>query len=1046
MKLLEDEFNDIAVQTYDKLREMEVDRFTARLISLPFEYKEEHKEFFQQIRDELEKESMKRIWSKLSEYWNFLNYTLLENLIRRLGDHILKQKMNSYLNALKEFQSSTRLCDFAECCQEVGDRPSEADLKMFVLNLKLEWETCTLEQLEELKGHIIRKFLLPSFTIILKKVSHGSLIIVWLLPAQIASSLIETLENIDTREFCKEHGIESITIDDKECKYSASKKHSVYLKGIYSNKEGKNLAPFKLVSIHRERSKWNPDDVVYKQYDMNEERVGQTSILWPYDETEPRLILIEGAPGVGKTTFSEQFCYKWSQGQRLKDHILLVLLSLRNNRVRSAKRVSDLFYQTHLQQAIAQEVESSQGEGVALLLEGWDELEEEMRKSSIFLDLVCGHVLPKATIIVTSRPWASKTIVESSDIQLDQHIGIITTPTLEFNRVLREKKVDSNSRSKFIDYITSNCFIKAAMHTPVTANMVVEVFQWSQDTESSLPTTMTQLYISYTCKLLTQHFSTHETHRKELQKIGSLKNLPADVQKQLQAISLLAVQGIVKQKLTFSSADTVKETLGLMEEAEDLYGGKDGQGSKHFIHLTLQEFLAAYHISQLPLDKQQEIIGKFIRLDRLKVVLQFYFGICKYNGSTPSMISEYLKFGEYYDSKVSLWIHEINDPKFTRKSLQSSQQIRVIASYEWSLLDYYRLGYIISYSLCEWLLQSNYPFAGNEAIEMMCKGMMECEKEIEEKGREIYIEQCFFSEVSAEGIEWLIKMPRYILQRIAQLDFSIYNKLDKKALDLLSRIVPALPRLNKLYLSFNPIGKGGAVELMRAFKTPLKKLKLIETSLGEEDIKILCEVLANNYIQKLGIDGPTISIMRRHIDTISFKTLKMGSLLTVDDCASLGSLLQHPACQLSKLDIAHCDISSAGVIELAAGLSQNKSVVKFDMCNNEEIGDIGAGALGDMLRKNAVLRELHLRNCGRISSQGCAQLAGGVRKNSTLQVLDLSWTILEEDGADLIIASLQKNETLRELILGYEYIRAREQVDPRVHAGDVWDIDEYTLD
>ena len=546
MKLLEDEFNDIAVQTYDKLREMEVDRFTARLISLPFEYKEEHKEFFQQIRDELEKESMKRIWSKLSEYWNFLNYTLLENLIRRLGDHILKQKMNSYLNALKEFQSSTRLCDFAECCQEVGDRPSEADLKMFVLNLKLEWETCTLEQLEELKGHIIRKFLLPSFAVILKKVSPGSLIIVWLLPAQIASSLIETLENIDTRGFCKEHGIESITVDGKECKYSVSKKHSVYLKGIYSNKEGKNLAPFKLARIQRERSKRNPDDVINKKYYINEEEVGHC--IWPC-KTKPRLILIEGAPGVGKTTFSEQFCYKWSQGQHLEDHTLLVLLSLRNNIVRSAKRVSDLFYQTHLQQAIAQEVESSQGEGVALLLDGWDELEEEMRKSSIFLDLVCGRVLPKATIVVTSRPWASKTIVKSSDIQLDQYVEIITTPTLEFNRVLRKGMVDSNSRSKFIDYITSNLFIKAAMHTPVTANMVVEIFQWSQDTESPLPTTMTQLYTSYTCKLLTQHFSTHDTHRKELRKIGSLKNLLPDVQEQLQAISLLAWQGIVEHKL-----------------------------------------------------------------------------------------------------------------------------------------------------------------------------------------------------------------------------------------------------------------------------------------------------------------------------------------------------------------------------------------------------------------------------------------------------------------------------------------------------------------
>ena len=468
-----------------------------------------------------------------------------------------------------------------------------------------------------------------------------------------------------------------------------------------------------------------------------------------------------------------------------------------------------------------------------------------------------------------------------------------------------------------------------------------------------------------------------------------------------------------------------------MEEAEDLYGGKDGQGSRHFIHLTLQEFLAAYHISQLPLDKQQKIIEKHARFDHLKVVFQFYFGICKHHGCTSSIST----LGDCYDPKISLWIHEINDSKFTHKILQTSQQICVFASYEWSLLDHYRLGYAISHSLCKWELYNFSSSTGNEEIEMMCKGMMECEKEIE-KGREIYIHYKFFSEVSAEGIEWLIKVPHYILQRIALLDFSS-NKLDKKALDFLSQIVPALSRLEVLHLSFNPIGKGGAVELMRAFshsKTPLRELRLIKASLGEEDAEILCEVLANDYMESLWINGSIISIIRHHTDIISFKTLNIEPPMTLDDCASLGSLLQHPACQLSKLDIAYCNISSAGVVKLAAGLSQNKSVVKVDMCGNKEIRDIGADALGDMLRKNTVLCELYLRKCGTISSQGCAQLAGGVRENSTLQVLDLSWTELEEDGVDLIIASLQNNETLKKLLLDNKYMR--EQADPRVCYGE----------
>ena len=571
-------------------------------MTLPIKYKEEHKDFFKQIENELEKEStINSIWMKLSKYWNFMNYTLLENLIHNIGDFSLKQKMRSYLNSLETFRRNTRLCDFAKNSPAVENRPSEADLKEFVLYLKLDWETCTLEQLEELKGHIIRKFLLPSFALILKKVSHGSMIVTWLLPAQIATTLVQDLENINNKGFFKEHGIEYMTIDGKEYKYSSIPKYAAFLKNTYSTMEGKNLVAFKLAGIEKEeidRSEMDSftrstirgdeDDVAFKKYPMTEDEIAQATrgTKWK----KPRLVLIERVPGVGKTTFSEQFCFKWSQGQRLNDHTLLVLLPLRDNRVKSAKSVSDLFHHPQLQGSIAQEVESSQGEGVVLWLEAWDELEQKMREeSSIFLDLVHGRKLPKATIIITSRPWATKPIVES--IKVDQHIELVTTPTLELSRVLREQRVNPDIRNKFLDYVNFYPAMKAAMHTPVTANIVTDVFQWSRDMESTPPITVTQLYTAYTSKLLMQHFSSHPAHGKQSWKIGSLEDLPPDVHRQLLALSKLAWEGTIKQQLTFSSADIGGVTLGLMESVKELYCGQDAEISYNFIHLTLQEFL-----------------------------------------------------------------------------------------------------------------------------------------------------------------------------------------------------------------------------------------------------------------------------------------------------------------------------------------------------------------------------------------------------------------------------------------------------------------------
>ena len=782
---LEDEFNDISIRTYDKIeKDYTVNQFKARLMTLPIKCKEEHEDFFKQIENELEKEStINSIWMKLSKYWNFMNYTLLENLIRNIGDRSLKQNMKSYLSSLESFRHNTRLCDFAEHCPAIESRPSEADLKEFVLHLKLDWETCTLEQLEELKGHIIRKFLLPSFALILKKVSHGSLIVTWLLPAQIASTLVQDLENTDNKGFFKEHQIECMTIDGKEYKYLSIPKYAAFLKDTYSTMEGKNLAAFKLAgmekkeidrsemdSFTRSTIRGDKDDVIYKKYPMTEDEVAQAT--HETKRKKPRLVLIEGAPGVGKTTFSEQFCFKWSQGQRLNDHTLLVLLPLRDNRVRSAKSISDLFHHPQLQGAIAQEVESSQGEGVVLWLEAWDELEQRMREeSSIFLDLVHGRKLPKATIIITSRPWATKLIIESTSIQVDQHIELVTTPTLELSRVLREERVHPDIRSKFLDYVSYYPAMKAAMHTPVTANIVTDVFKWSRDMESTPPTTVTRLYTVYTCKLLMQHFSGHKAHGKQSWKIGSLEDLPPDVHQQLLALSKLAWEGIMKQQLTFSSADIGGVTLGLMESVKELYLGQDAELSYHFIHLTLQEFLAAYHITQLPLHTQQQLIREHVKVGHLSVVMKFYFGLSKFNTFTSEMIQKHISDDE--SAAAYHWMYEAGDTEAVSNLLASCESIEVRSSHEWSPLDYFVVGHSMAYSQSKWELDFSFSYMGNEGIEMFSKGLMKM-RAVTWKGE---ITSADFDECDIHSIEYFVNIPHPILQQFIKLDFS-NNKLD----------------------------------------------------------------------------------------------------------------------------------------------------------------------------------------------------------------------------------------------------------------------------
>ena len=208
---LENQFIEIALQTFGIIKKKKLDfsQFRARLVTVPIKYREHHKEFFQKLVEYIEKDTtIEHIWMRLSSYWDFLNYTLLENLVERFGDYTLKDDMIDYVKRLKEFRSTTHVCIFAKYCTKVNKKLSEHDLQDFILKFKKKcWEECTLEDLENVKENISHKFFLPSFVMNLKDIQPGSIVVTQLLSHQLSWKFLKphTLS-----EFCNENGIESI--------------------------------------------------------------------------------------------------------------------------------------------------------------------------------------------------------------------------------------------------------------------------------------------------------------------------------------------------------------------------------------------------------------------------------------------------------------------------------------------------------------------------------------------------------------------------------------------------------------------------------------------------------------------------------------------------------------------------------------------------------------------------------------------------------------------------------------------------------------------
>ena len=280
----------------------------------------------------------------------------------------------------------------------------------------------------------------------------------------------------------------------------------------------------------------------------------------------------------------------------------------------------------------------------------------------------------------------------------------------------------SSFAAKFTHYLSSNPVIRAAMYTPVTAKMAAEVFTWSQHTESPPPTTMTELFTAFTLKTLVDHLSTHPVYHKQQLKVTTFSDLPTDVYKQFQDLCRMAYEGILnRQQLVFSviHLPTGFAPLGLMQEVPQLY--TEGRAfSYHFIHLTLQEYLAALHISQLPVPDQTELVQEHLDSGHFKRTIRFVSGLTKLANIPPDITK---KLMESDDTKLICFhfLFEAKDISMTTRTL-GSDEMSVESHYSWTPLDYYVTGHAISHSSCSWNLCFQNSSIDNEKFELFSQG------------------------------------------------------------------------------------------------------------------------------------------------------------------------------------------------------------------------------------------------------------------------------------------------------------------------------------
>ena len=381
----------------------------------------------------------------------------------------------------------------------------------------------------------------------------------------------------------------------------------------------------------------DPYDLLYshKEYTSNI-TTPLNSLAEIFDASGPvsQVILIQGSPGCGKTTLANKICTEWAKGNLAQHFMLVILLNLRDVTISEIESIDQMVECTMGEDfvpEIVRDISCIEGKNILLLLEGWDELPEDKQlDQSFFANMIARKVLRKISVLITSRPSSIGSIQKKF---ITRNIAILGFSEDRIEQYIDQCFLDSNHGPKdtlkyrFMTQLNSNLMLKSLSYIPVNLSILVYVFT---QYESKLPDTLTELYQHYVLLKLSLY---NQRQSDEYMKFTTLDCLPDYITESLNKLCELAYGGIKNQKLYFTQNDIEKlyqsvpleyDGMGLLQV--DNYMLRRGSNKTyHFIHKTVQEFLAAIHMTNV--SDQKNSLSQFFRNEQFEMVFVFYAGL-----------------------------------------------------------------------------------------------------------------------------------------------------------------------------------------------------------------------------------------------------------------------------------------------------------------------------------------------------------------------------------------------------------------------------------
>ncbi|KAF4114183.1 NACHT, LRR and PYD domains-containing protein 3-like [Onychostoma macrolepis] len=718
---------------------------------------------------------------------------------------------------------------------------------------------------------------------------------------------------------------------------------------------------------------------------------------------EEKIVLTKGVAGIGKTVSVHKFILDWAEGNTNQDINCVFLLPFREINMIKDREVNlhEFLLKFYPELKNLEKSKLYEEYKLVFIFDGLDEsqlplnfssetlitVEERASVDVLFTNLVKGTLLLSALVWVTSRPAAANQIPR-------RYVGLFTEvrgfTDEQKEQYFRKRIKDPSMASKIISHIKTSRSLYIMCHIPVFCWITATVLQdiLIGNNAENISTTLTEMYTHFL--LIQMNMKSQKYDGKEQRQCAKLLH---SNRKMILKLAKLAFEQLKKERIVFYEEDLKEcgievskgtEFTGMIAEIFKKENGLYETKVFCFVHLSVQEFLAAVHVFLCYLNKNNRELQFFFEDSQTTARQKFHDltkrAIDKAMQSKRGHLDLFLRFlmGISLESSQNLLKGLITHTKDTSVSIKKlSAHIKELQKEDISDETSVNLFYCL----------------------------------LELKDHSLYEEIKSYLNSDAHPVRDLSSSMCTVLTYILLMSEKVLDDFNPKRFTSSSsnfkRLIPALRCCRKAL--FDGCGLDET-----CCETVSSALQLSNSHLTELD-------LSSNDLQDSGVkliyDGVKSPHCRLNILRLC------GCHLTGRSCESLSSALQSSNSVLRELDLSNNDLQDSGVKLLSEGLRSlncQLKILRFSICN---LTSHSCESLSSVLQSsNSVLRELDLSN-NDLQDSGVKILSDGLKnQNCQLEILRLSGCMVTEEGCCYVSSALSSNPShLRELDLSYNH-------------------------